>query len=187
MTDEKKAAEAVETAPVVVQAEIRVAVKEAGADLAPAVEEMTRLVRDYLSSEDGSFMTDYGATEEQIVEARADGDWSGVTWGGFDGPYAVSADVRPMGDALRERLVSAIAELNADGSGVNREYLRGQLELAVQLLGYEDDGQVEKVGLLDLVLADHARVAAGTGHALEGALATGEALFAHVYHQQKEG
>ncbi len=54
MTDEKQAAEAVETAPVVVQVEIRVATKEAGGDLVAAAEEMVGLVTEYLSKEDSS-------------------------------------------------------------------------------------------------------------------------------------
>lgn len=177
----KQAAEAVETASVVVQVEIRVATKEAGGDLAAAAEEMVGLVTEYLSKEDSSFMTDYGASTAQIAQARVDDDWSEVTWGGFDGPYAVSADVRPAGDVLRERLVAAVADLNSDDSGVNREYLRGQLELAVQLLGYEDDGQDEKIALLDLVLA-------GGPFGLKNQYADGAALFDHIYStQEKEG
>ena len=110
MTDEKQASEVVETASVVVQVEIQIATKEAGSDLATAAEEMISLVTEYLSREDSSFMTDYGASSAQIAQARIDDDWSEVTWGGFDGPYAISASVRPAGDVLRERLVSAVAE-----------------------------------------------------------------------------
>lgn len=55
--------------------------------------------------------------------------------------------------ALAISLIDAMRDLNSDRS-VNGEYLRGQIELALQMLGYEDDGYGERLELERLIVHD---------------------------------
>lgn len=54
---------------------------------------------------------------------------------------------------LKDSLVSIIRELN-ESPDSNTEYIRGQLELAMYLTGYEDDGYFQKLELVTLAFPD---------------------------------
>lgn len=151
------------TTTAVMEVVIEIAPRYAADDLDSAKTEMLDHLGGYLSDTEGSLMTDYGTTSEELAEARVTGEWGDVTWGGYEGPYILRTTVRPVEKTTEDRIVSALADLGSDGPAANPEYLRGQIELAVQLLGYTDDGEEEKIALLERAFGD------------------GRALFEHIY------
>ena len=149
-----EATENVTTTTAVMEVVVEVAPRYATDDLDAARVEMLGRLSEYLSDAEGSLMTDYGTTGEELAEARATGDWSGVTWGGYEGPYALRTTVRPTEGTAETLIIAALTDLGSDEPAASPEYLRGQIELAVQLLGYTDDGEEEKIALLERVFGE---------------------------------
>jgi len=67
-------------------------VPRAGQTPEAAALEMMTLFREYLTVPDNTFMTDYGASAEQLVAFHADPDEE-PTWGGYEGPFVLESKV----------------------------------------------------------------------------------------------
>lgn len=83
----------IKTTTLVVEVRVQVASRHEGEDLAAAADEMNERLVEYLTNEQSSFLQDYGVTPQRLAEAREAGDWDDVSWGGYEGPYAVDVQV----------------------------------------------------------------------------------------------
>lgn len=63
--------------------------------------------------------------------------------------------------SIKQKFIDIIADLNSD-SVENIEYKRGQIELAIYFMGYEDDGYHEKQELAAAVEQAIARIQQST-------------------------
>ncbi len=152
-----------ETVKLRLAVEIDVAPAE-GQTLEAAAERMRAFVTEYLTEPHADFfMRDYGATIQDVRrwhEAAPD-DRSELAAalsmpdGGYEGPWAVDVTVTRPALSNFEVLARLIADLNGpdllDDDRMNAEYLRGQIELAVNLIGYSDDGFAERNQLMERV------------------------------------
>lgn len=72
-----------------------------GQSLTDAAAEMLRLLKEYITGEH-NFLDDYGASAEEIAAYRSDSDEGSGVWGGYEGPFVVSAAVRDAGGRINE-------------------------------------------------------------------------------------
>lgn len=72
-----------------------------GQSLSEAHAEMLQLFQDYVTDEH-NFMDDYGATIEQIASFREDPDATEPSWGGYEGPFVIAAEVRDAAEPVSE-------------------------------------------------------------------------------------
>ncbi|MFF2053858.1 hypothetical protein ACFVU2_19795 [Leifsonia sp. NPDC058194] len=71
---------------------LTVAPKE-GQSTTAAAEEMLELFRQYLITREHPFLSDYGATLEEVAAYHA-GDAEGPVWGGYEGPFVLDVAVQ---------------------------------------------------------------------------------------------
>lgn len=88
-----------ETTEVKALVTLTVAPKE-GQSAAEAGPEMLRLFKEYITERDYTFLSDYGATEEGLIAYRQDPDEAEPTWGGYEGPFVLSAAVRDAAEPV---------------------------------------------------------------------------------------
>lgn len=79
---------------------LTVAPKE-GQDTTAAAEEMLELFRQYLTTREHPFLSDYGATTEEVAAYHA-GDADGPVWGGYEGPFVLDVAVQTFSPAGTE-------------------------------------------------------------------------------------
>lgn len=68
---------------------------ELGQTPADARAKMLNLFREYLTSTDSVFRSDYGASVEELAAWRTNGE-DEPTWGGYPGPFVLEASVQPV-------------------------------------------------------------------------------------------
>lgn len=89
----------IETATVKALVTLTVAPKE-GQTAEEAAARMLQLFTEYITVPDNTFLTDYGASAEELAAFQSgDEDAEEPTWGGYDGPFVLEATVTPVGDA----------------------------------------------------------------------------------------
>lgn len=67
---------------------------KAGQSLDEAGAQMFTLFREYITEREYNFLSDYGATKESLIAYRQDPEEAEPTWGGYEGPFVLAADVR---------------------------------------------------------------------------------------------
>ena len=58
-----------------------------------------------------------------------------------------------LNSTVRDMLIKIIRDLNDNGAAGNREYLRGQIELAMQILGYSNEADFDGFALRNELMA----------------------------------
>jgi hypothetical protein len=63
-----------------------------------AAAEMLLLFTEYLTVPDNTFLTDYGASAQELEKFRAGEHDEEPTWGGYDGPFVLEANVAAVAE-----------------------------------------------------------------------------------------
>lgn len=95
MTKKSSTATPTETATVQALVTLAVVPKE-GQTPEAAAAEMFVLFQEYLTERDGTFLTDYGITSEELTKFRAGDLEEEPTWGGYEGPFVLEAKVETL-------------------------------------------------------------------------------------------